>query len=103
MMNVLLTLVIAATALNGIVVGASLDQSIKQLPARRRIGVIAYSTYSRASNLDNGIAWYASVGVGALLLTLGAAVVALVQGVAPMSVNISRGASWRSVPIDAAA
>ena len=84
MMNVSLTLVIAATALNGIVVGASLDQSIKQLPARRRIGVIAYSAYSRASDLGNGIAWYASVGVAALLLTIGAVVIALVQGVAPV-------------------
>jgi hypothetical protein len=43
MFDPLLTLLIAATALNGLLAGASLDQSIKQLPARRRIGVLSYS------------------------------------------------------------
>ncbi len=67
-------LILAAVAFNGILVGASLDQSIKQLPARHRIGVIAYSAYARASDLGNGIVWYAIIGIGAALLTLAAAI-----------------------------
>lgn len=82
MFDPLLTLLIAATALNGLLAGASLDQSIKQLPARRRIGVLSYSAYSRAADLGNGIAWYAGLGLVAAGCSLAAAVVALVQGVA---------------------
>jgi hypothetical protein len=80
-MNEATLLVLAgATALNGILAGASLDQSIKQLPARHRIGPVAYSTYSRASDLGNGILWYAGIGIGAALLTIAVAVAAYIQG-----------------------
>ena len=80
-------LLIAAVAFNGILTGASLDQSIKQLPARRRMGVIAFSAYSRAADLGNGIVWYATIGVGAALFTIGAAVSAYLQ-VAPAAAAI---------------
>jgi hypothetical protein len=80
-------LLIAAVAFNGVLTGASLDQSIKQLPARRRIGVIAFSAYSRAADLGNGIAWYAIIGVGAALLTIAAAIDAYLQ-TAPESLAI---------------
>ncbi|MBA3872840.1 MAG: hypothetical protein H0X30_27230 [Anaerolineae bacterium] len=66
-------------AFNGILVGASLDQSIKQLPARHRIGVIAYSAYAKASDLGNGIVWYAIIGIGSALLTLTAAIAVFSQ------------------------
>ena len=79
MFDITLALLVAATALNGILAGASLDQSIKQLPARHRIGAIAYSLYSRASDLGNGIVWYASLGIGAALLTIAAAIAAFFQ------------------------
>jgi hypothetical protein len=72
-------LLIAAVAFNGILTGASLDQLIKQLPARRRMGVIAFSAYSRAADLGNGIVWYAIIGVGAALLTIAASVGAYLQ------------------------
>jgi hypothetical protein len=80
-------LLIAAVAFNGILTGASLDQSIKQLPARRRIGVIAFSAYSRTADLGNGIVWYAIIGAGAALFTIGAAVSAYLQ-VAPAAAAI---------------
>ena len=79
MSDITFILLIAAVALNGIVVGASLDQSIKQLPARHRIGAVHYSLYSRAADLANGIAWYGSVGVGAVLITIAAAIAAYSQ------------------------
>jgi hypothetical protein len=62
-------LLLAATAANGMLVGASLDQSLKQLPARHRIGMVAYSQYSRAADLGNGIAYYGVLGIGSALLT----------------------------------
>lgn len=84
MIDTTVLLVVAETALNGIAAGASLDQSIKQLPARHRIGVIAYSAYSQASDMDRGIFWYAGVGISAVLLSLATAVIAFFQRVSPV-------------------
>ena len=67
----------AATAAGGLLAGASLDQSIRQLPTWHRIGLVAYSEYSRASDLGPGVLWYAILGVGAAVLTIAAAVAAL--------------------------
>jgi hypothetical protein len=67
------TLLALATAVDGLLAGASLDQSIKQLPARHRIGIRAYSAYSRASDQANGFFWLAPLGVGGALLTLASA------------------------------
>jgi hypothetical protein len=82
-----IVLLVAATAADGILAGASLDQSIKQLPARQRMGAIAFSVYSRASDLSSrGIIWYAVLGVGAALLTLAAAVAAFFQSAASLHI-----------------
>ena len=80
-LDITLILILAATAADGLLAGASLDQSIKQLPARHKIGLVAYSEYSRASDLGPGILWYAILGVGAAVLTVAAAVASLTQGV----------------------
>jgi len=69
-MNPSLLLTLAATGASGMLAGASLDQSIKQLPARRRIGVLAYAAYVRAADLSNGVIWYALLGIGSALLSL---------------------------------
>jgi hypothetical protein len=63
----------AATVVDGLLAGASLDQSIKQLPARHRLGARAFSAYSRAADHGTGIVWYAGLGIGGALLTLAAA------------------------------
>lgn len=75
-MDLTVALSLTATAADGLLAGASLDQSIKQLPARHRIGPVAYSTYSRAADLGPGIAWYATLGVGSAVLTVATAGVA---------------------------
>jgi hypothetical protein len=41
---------------------------------------VAYSEYSRASDLGPGILWYGIVGVGAAVLTIAAAIVAFFEG-----------------------
>ncbi len=84
MVDIIVALVIAETAFNGIAAGASLDQSINQLPARHRIGVVASSAYSQASDMGNGPFWYAGVGISAVLLSFATAVVAFLQRVSPV-------------------
>jgi len=79
--DVTTVLLFAATATSGLLAGASLDQSIKQLPARRRIGAAAYSRYSRAADLGNGIAFYATLGISVLMLNVGAAIAGYIHGV----------------------
>jgi hypothetical protein len=80
MAPVRVALVALATAVDGVLAGASLDQSVKQLPARHRIGVLAFSAYSRASDQANGVVWYAALGLGGAALTLAAAVSAVLAG-----------------------
>jgi hypothetical protein len=79
-MDLTVGLLIVAVIANALLVGASLDQSIKQLPARRRIGALAFSAYSQAADLGPGIAWLGALGIGAALLTLAAAIVGLRDG-----------------------
>ena len=79
MVDTTVILVVATTAFSGIAAGTSLDVSIRQLPARHRIGVLAYSVYSRATDLGTAIFWYISVGVGAFLFALASVLVALLQ------------------------
>jgi hypothetical protein len=45
--------------------------------------MVAFSAYSRAADLGNGIIWYASIGVGAAVLTIAAAVAAYLLGTPP--------------------
>jgi hypothetical protein len=84
---------LAATAATGILAGASLDPSIKQLPARHHMGMTAFSAYSRAADLGNGIVWYAVIGISAAALTLAAAAFAHWQG----------QAAGHAMPLDLAA
>lgn len=83
MVNTIVILVVATTALSGIGAGASLDVSIRQLPARHRIGVLAYSVYSQATDLGTARVWYPPLGIGTLLLALATAAVAFFQEVTP--------------------
>jgi hypothetical protein len=67
---------LAAITFTGILCGASLDQSFKQLPARHRIGMTAFSSYAKAADLKNGVLWYAIIGIGAALGTIITAIMA---------------------------
>jgi hypothetical protein len=70
-------LLLVSLALTGALAGMSLDQSIKQLPARHLIGANAYSAYSRSSDLRrNGIGLYAFFGVGSAAACTGLALLA---------------------------
>ena len=94
MPDVTFGLLLAATACTGILAGASLDQSIKQLPARHAIGVAAYSRYSQAADLGNGIAFYATLGIAVLAFNAAAAVAGFISGLEfGQSVPIYAGAA----------
>jgi hypothetical protein len=68
-------LFISAIVLTGLLCGASLDQSIKQLPSRHRIGVTAFSSYAKAADLKNGVPWYSILGIGSALTSIAVALV----------------------------
>jgi hypothetical protein len=57
-----------ATVMDGLLAGASVDQSVEQLPSRRRIGVQAYRAYSQSSHMANGRFWLIPLGIGAPIL-----------------------------------
>jgi hypothetical protein len=65
---------VAATALGGILAGASVDRSTVALPAWRRVGARPWATYSRQADLRNGLILYPLLGIGQPLLTIATAV-----------------------------
>jgi hypothetical protein len=81
-----LGLVIGAVVLSAIVAAASLDQSIRQLPTRRRIGALAYSDYSNVADARNALRWYVPLVAAWVSTSVAAAV-----------------AGWRDHPGDARA
>jgi hypothetical protein len=78
-MTLLLALIIAATALNGLLAGISFDGALVKLPTRRRIGAVAYATFARGNDLGNGLWVYPSTAISAALLTGVATSVAYVE------------------------
>ena len=69
-MNLVLSLMIIATAMNGLLAGLNVDTALVKLPARRRIGAVAYATFARGNDLGNGLVVYPLLGVGAALFTV---------------------------------
>ena len=63
-------LIVAVTALGGISAGTTLDRSIVELPAWRRVGAVPWAAYSRQADLKNGLAWYAPLGFAMLIVNL---------------------------------
>jgi hypothetical protein len=68
------TLLATATVVDGLLAGASVDQSVEQLPARHRIGLRAYQQYSQASHMANGRFWLIPLGIGGPVLRIAAAI-----------------------------
>ena len=84
-MNLVTSLMILATAMNGLLSGLNVDTALVKLPARRRIGAVAYATFARGNDLGNGLMVYLLLGVGAALLTLLATALAYAER-SPMEV-----------------
>lgn len=75
-MNLVTSLIIFAVAINGLLAGLNVDTALVKLPARRRIGAVAYATFARGNDLGNGLFVYPLLGIGAALLTVLATVLA---------------------------
>jgi hypothetical protein len=70
---------IIATAMNGLLSGLNVDTALVKLPARRRIGAVAYATFARGNDLGNGLVVYPILGIGAALFTVLATVIASLE------------------------
>jgi hypothetical protein len=69
-MNLVLFLMILATAMNGLLSGLNVDTALVKLPARQRIGAVAYAAFARGNDLGNGLVVYPILGIGAALFTV---------------------------------
>ncbi len=69
-MSLVVFLIASASAINGLLAGLNVDTALVKLPARRRIGAVAYATFARGNDLGNGLVVYPLLGIGAALLTL---------------------------------
>ncbi len=90
-MNLVTSLITLATVINGWLSGLNVDTALVKLPARRRIGAVAYAAFARGNDLGNGLLVYPLLGGGAALLTLLATVIAYlahspVEVVLPLSI-----------------
>ncbi len=66
-------LLIAATFLGGILAGTAVDRVVVGGPAWHELGAAAWLEYSRHADLGAGLVAYPIEGIGAALLTIGAA------------------------------
>jgi hypothetical protein len=90
-------LALAALTADGLLAGLSLDKVVVQLPARQRMGVVAYAAYARSADLGNGVAYYAALGVSAAALTIAAFSAAAVRGSAATVTGLLAAAAALSV------
>ncbi len=79
MMNLVVFLIALATAVNGLLAGLNTDTALVKLPARWRIGAVAYAAFARGNDLGNGLIFYPLLGVGAALLTVLATALAFTE------------------------
>jgi hypothetical protein len=84
-MNLVVLMIALAAAVNGLLAGLNMDTTLVKLPARRRIGAVAYATFIRGNDLGNGLVVYPLLGIGAALLTVLATAVAYIER-SPMEV-----------------
>ncbi len=77
-MDVIYVVSIIATVFNGLLTGASLDQSIKQLPSRHKMGLLTFTKYAQAADLGNGVLFYGILGIGAATTTILATILVFV-------------------------
>jgi len=95
-MSGLSLLAFLAAAANGLVAGVSFEVAAVKLPARRRIGSVAYAQFARGADLGNGKVVYPALAIVTALLTFAATLVAYLHLAG--SAITWRSASPRSAP-----
>jgi hypothetical protein len=76
----LFVVTLVALAPHLVLAGGGIDRMVVSLPARHRIGVVAFARYSRAADLGNGLILYPLLGISAPLATWAAFGLALAEG-----------------------
>jgi hypothetical protein len=77
-MSLVVFLIASTSAINGLLAGLNTDTALVKLPARRRIGPVAYAAFARGNDLGNGLVVYPLLGISALLLTMLATAIAYI-------------------------
>ena len=72
-------LLVLSVVFNGTLAGLSLDTALVKLPARKRIGAVAYAIFARGNDLGNGRVIYPAWAIISALLAFAAAILALVN------------------------
>ena len=78
-MNLVMFLIALAVLINGLLAGLNVDTALVKLPARKRIGALAYATFARGNDLGNGLVVYPLLGIGAVLFTVLATAIAYLE------------------------
>ena len=78
-MNLVRFLIAFAVVINGLLAGLNVDTALVKLPARKRIGALAYATFARGNDLGNGLVVYPILGIGAALFTVLATAIAYLE------------------------
>ncbi len=78
-MNLVKFLITFAVMINGLLAGLNVDTALVKLPARKRIGPLAYATFARGNDLGNGLVVYPLLGIGAVLFTVLATAIAYLE------------------------
>ena len=78
-MSLVVFLIASASAINGLLAGLNTDTALVKLPARQRIGAVAYAAFARGNDLGNGLVVYPLLGIGAVLITVFVTVVAYIE------------------------
>src|SRR6266513_4598348 len=85
-MRILFFLIVLATFTDGIFAGIAMQKLFVELPARKKIGAIAFARYARASDMGNGFYVYPGLAIGGMLLKVLIYVLALRAGYPPQVV-----------------
>ena len=80
-MDLLTAITALAVITNGLLAGISFDISLVKLPARRRIGNIAYAVFARGNDLGNGIIVYPVLAISAGIFVFAATIIAALEKV----------------------
>ena len=83
-------LLVLSIIFNGTLAGLSLDTALVKLPARKRIGAVAYAVFARGNDMGNGLVVYPVWAIISALLVFAATVIAVVnQSSMPLTLDLS--------------
>lgn len=74
-----LTLLVITVVINGLLAGGSFIKVIVELPARHKIGALAFAKYARSADLGNGLYLYPILGISAVALVFICTIIGFLQ------------------------